>query len=81
MDFHSVNDELFQTKTGYNKLDERIQKTQHKKDQLLPVLQHPVIPLHNNNSELGRGIKHEDVMSTYTPSVLQGQNQKIPSRH
>jgi hypothetical protein len=46
-------DELFQTKTGYNKLDERIQKTQHKKDQLLLVLQHPVIPLHNNNSELG----------------------------
>jgi len=46
-------DELFQTKTGYNKLDERIEKTRGKKDQLLIVLQHPVIPLHNNNSELG----------------------------
>lgn len=46
-------DALFQTKSGYQQLDERIEKTLHKKEQLLLVLQHPIIPLHNNNSELG----------------------------
>lgn len=46
-------DVLFSTKTGYNQLDERIQKTQLKKDSLLLVLKHPTLPLHNNASELG----------------------------
>lgn len=46
-------DTLFATQTGYDQLDDRIKKTEAKKNQLLLVLQHPVIPLHNNNSELG----------------------------
>jgi Transposase IS66 family len=46
-------DKLFQVKTGYDKLDERIEKTRQKKDQLLLVLEYPAIPLHNNNAELG----------------------------
>jgi hypothetical protein len=46
-------DTLFATRTGYDKLDERIEKTQVKKDQLLLALQYPIIPLHNNDSELG----------------------------
>jgi Transposase IS66 family len=46
-------DTLFATQTGYDKLDERIEKTQTKKDQLLLVLQYPIVPLHNNGSELG----------------------------
>ena len=46
-------DGLFSTKTGYDKLDERIEKTKIKKEQLLLVLSYPTIPLHNNNSELG----------------------------
>jgi hypothetical protein len=46
-------DKLFQLKTGYDKLDERIEKTREKKDQLLLVLEYPAVPLHNNNSELG----------------------------
>lgn len=46
-------DRLFSTKTNYDKLDERISKTKEKKDQLLLVLSYPMIPLHNNDSELG----------------------------
>jgi len=44
---------LFATITGYGALDERIAKTQAKKDCLLMVLTHPEIPLHNNPAELG----------------------------
>jgi hypothetical protein len=46
-------DDLFATRTGYNKLDERIEKTRSHKEQLLLVLKYPMIPLHNNASELG----------------------------
>ncbi len=46
-------DELFSTVTGYENLDNRIEKTKNKKKELLLVLEHPHIPLHNNASELG----------------------------
>ena len=46
-------DSLFETKTGYDALDQRIQLTQAKKSKLLLVLEHPFLPIHNNNSELG----------------------------
>jgi len=46
-------DELFSTHTGYKSLDDRIAKTAGKKTELLTVLSHPEIPLHNNASELG----------------------------
>jgi len=46
-------DVLFSTETGYDQLDERIEKTKVKKDSLLLVLKYPDIPLHNNASELG----------------------------
>ena len=46
-------DELFGTITGYNDLDERIAKTRSQKENLLVVLEHPEIPLHNNPAELG----------------------------
>lgn len=39
--------------TGYEALDQRIAKTKAKKDNLLRVLAHPEIPLHNNPAELG----------------------------
>jgi hypothetical protein len=45
-------DELFSTVTGYDALDERIAKTQAKKESMLMVLEHPEIPLHNNSAEL-----------------------------
>lgn len=44
---------LFSTTTNYNQLDERIKKTKLKKDSLLLVLKNPLLPLHNNASELG----------------------------
>ena len=43
---------LFSTVTGYDELDERISKTLAKKDELLMVLTHPEILLHNNPAEL-----------------------------
>lgn len=46
-------DELFSRRTGYDLLDERIDKTHLKKESLLWVLQYPELPLHNNCSELG----------------------------
>jgi hypothetical protein len=46
-------DRLFATRTGYEALDQRIAKSQAKKDSLLLVLKHPELPLHNNPAELG----------------------------
>lgn len=43
---------LFSTRTGYDALDQRIAKTNAKKEILLLVLQHPELPLHNNAAEL-----------------------------
>jgi len=50
-------DNLFSTITGYDDLDERISKTRAKKDNLLTVLKHPEIPLHNNRSENGARVE------------------------
>jgi len=46
-------DEIFSTVTGYDALDQRIEKTKAKKPSMLIVLDHPEIPLHNNPAELG----------------------------
>lgn len=45
-------DDLFSTVTGYDALDERIAKTKVKKEDLLMVLEHLEILLHNNPAEL-----------------------------
>ena len=50
-------DQIFSRKTGYDDLDDRIEKTRSKKDALLTVLQHPELPLHNNASELGARVE------------------------
>jgi hypothetical protein len=44
---------LFTTTTGYQALDHRLALTRDKKPELLLVLQHPELPLHNNPAELG----------------------------
>jgi hypothetical protein len=56
-------DTLFARRTGYVLLDERIEKTAAKKAELLVVLEHPEVPLHNNESELGarRRVRKRDV--------------------
>lgn len=44
---------LLTTKSGYQQLDERKQLTLAKAPELLLVLKHPELPLHNNAAELG----------------------------
>jgi hypothetical protein len=46
-------DALFGTTTGYQALDRRLALTLDKKPELLLVLEHPELPLHNNPAELG----------------------------
>jgi transposase IS66 family protein len=46
-------DALFGTVTGYHDLDRRLALTRDKKPELLLVLEHPELPLHNNPAELG----------------------------
>jgi hypothetical protein len=56
-------DTLFVPETGYAHLDYRIQQTRANKEELLAVLSHPEIPLHNNASELAvrRRVRKRDV--------------------
>ena len=46
-------DQLFGTPSGYQQLDECKERTFKKREQLLMVLSHPEILLHNNPAELG----------------------------
>ncbi len=72
MRLSGVFDELFSTQTGYAALDERIAKTKANKGQLLMVLRHPEIPLHNNPAELAaRGRVRKRVVS-YGPRSEKG---------
>ncbi len=67
-----VFDELFSTVTGYTGLDDRIAKTKAHKGNLLMVLRHPEIPLHNNPVELeARGRVRKRVVS-YGPRSQKG---------
>jgi hypothetical protein len=56
-------DALFGQETGYDLLDDRIRLTRGKKKELLAVLLHPEVPLHNNAAELGvrRRVRKRDV--------------------
>lgn len=55
--------DLFSTVTGYGALDERIAKTLAHARDLLAVLDHPELALHNNASELGvrRRVRKQNV--------------------
>jgi hypothetical protein len=50
-------DGLVSTKTNYQALNERIEKTKENKSELLLTLKYPEIPLHNNDAELGARIQ------------------------
>jgi hypothetical protein len=56
-------DALFGQRTGLDVLDDRIRLTREKKRELLLVLEHPEVPLHNNAAELGvrRRVRKRDV--------------------
>lgn len=64
---------LFSRETGYAALDARIAKTKAKQAQLLLVLDHPAVPLHNNAAELGarRRVRKRDV--SFGPRTEQGK--------
>lgn len=88
-------DQLFSTRTGYADLDERIAKTRAKKEYLLTVLEHPEVPLHNNESELGARVsaRRRDVslqtkntrgtraMDTYTTIVETAKKLSVSGYH
>jgi hypothetical protein len=60
----SLFDEIFSSTTSYDALDQRIAKTKAKKQFLLLVLDHPELPLHNNDAELSaRGRVRKRVVS------------------
>jgi hypothetical protein len=62
-------DELFSTQTIYDALNNRIEKTRNKKEELLMVLKYPWLPLHNNDSELGARVeKRRQDVSLHTMS-------------
>jgi len=65
-------DTLFARRTGYWALDERIALTRAKKSQLLVVLRHPEVPLHNNPAELGarQRVRKRDV--SFGPRTTEG---------
>lgn len=67
-------DKLFARVSGYDALDDRIQKTRAHKDELLMVLSHPEIPLHNNAAELAarRRVRKRDV--SFGPRSELGKN-------
>lgn len=65
-------DQLFSTITGYQALDERIVKTKAKKEDLLRVLEHPEIPLHNNASELGARLRKPKENVSFGPRTTEG---------
>lgn len=56
-------DQLFSRKTGFDLLDQRIAKTKAKKEELLVVLLHPYVPLHNNDAELAarKEVRYRDI--------------------
>lgn len=63
-------DEIFNDKTGYQALDEKLTAIAKNKIQLLMVLKYPNIPLHNNESERGARaqVRKRDVsLHTITP--------------
>ena len=63
---------LFGRQTGYWALDERIAMTRAKKEELLVVLAHPEVPLHNNAAELGarQRVRKRDV--SFGPRTVEG---------
>ena len=65
-------DELFSTVTGYDALDERIARTKVHKVNLLMVLDHPEIPLHNNPAELDARLRVRKRVVSYGPRSAMG---------
>lgn len=65
-------DRLFYPNTGYKALDERITLTYFKKPNLLLVLDHPELPLHNNAAELGARMRVRKRAISFGPRTAEG---------
>lgn len=65
-------DRLFAIRSGYQDLDKLIARTRNNKTQLLMVLIHPEIPLHNNPAELGARQRVRKRKISFGPRVADG---------
>jgi hypothetical protein len=63
---------LFHTDSGYQQLDERKPLTLVKISELLYVLEHPELPLHNNPAELGARTMVQPGNMSYATQTLEG---------
>ncbi len=64
--------QLFDSETGYQQLDERKRLTRAKTSELLLVLEHPELPLHNNSAELGARTMVQRRNISYATQTLEG---------
>ncbi len=64
--------QLFDSNSGYQQLDERKQLTAAKISELLLVLEHPELPLHNNPAELGARTMVQRRNISYATQTLEG---------
>ncbi len=65
---------LFDTQSGYKQLDERTQLTLLKISELLLVLEHPELPLHNNPAELAARTMVQRGNISYATQTLTGDS-------
>ena len=65
---------LFDTKSGYQQLDERKRLTLLKSSELLIVLEHPELPLHNNPAELAARTMVQRRNISYATQTLEGSH-------
>ncbi|MEG5187620.1 transposase [Microcoleus sp. B4-C3] len=63
---------LFETPSGYELLDERKQLTATKVSELLRVLEHPELPLHNNPAELAARTMVQRRNISYATQTIEG---------
>ena len=64
--------DIFGTQTGYEQLDERKKLTLSKISELLLVLEHPELPLHNNSAELAARTMVQRRNISYATQTSQG---------
>jgi hypothetical protein len=65
-------DQLFSTESGYQQLDERKRLTRAKIAELLLVLDHPELPLHNNPAELAARTMVQRRRISYGTQTVEG---------
>ncbi|RRR73813.1 MAG: hypothetical protein EI684_08275 [Candidatus Viridilinea halotolerans] len=82
---HDAFDTLIGEDTGYAALDDRMAMTADKRAELLAVLDHPKLPLHNNDMELGcvsarRRVRKRDASTSSAHRVSFGPQSRAGAR-